>query len=261
MRCLPVALGLVVAMLAGQIKAAPIQKVADVPFSGGSQTVLYLAPAAPKAIAILFTGGAGRLKIEADGSIGVGGNFLVRTRAMWVERGIGVVIPDMPSSYSTLFNRRDTSEYADAVARLVAFAKSQADVPVWLIGNSQGTNAASNGGGRLTKGEIAGVVLTSTITRPGGKPQFLETVFDNRLSAINVPVLIVSHRADTCVQTPPADDDKVKAAVSAAPRSEVIMMDGGLPAKSDPCEASSAHGFYGVESETVQRIVEWMTGR
>jgi hypothetical protein len=252
---------LVVGLLALPVAAAPVQKVADVPFSGGSQTVVYLGPAAPKAIALLFTGGDGRLKIGTDGKIGQGGNFLIRTRDMWVERGIAVVIPDVPSGYGTLFNRRDSAEYADAIARLVAFAKSQADVPVWLIGTSQGTNAASNGGGRMTHGEIAGVVLTSTITQSGSSPQFRETVFDNSLGAINVPVLIVSHSADSCVQTPPADDDKVKAAVSAAPRSEVIMMSGGLPARSGPCEAQSAHGYYGVERETVQRIVDWMTGR
>jgi hypothetical protein len=242
-------------------QAAPVQKIAEVPFSGGSQRVLYIGPATPSAIVISFTGGDGQLKIAADGKIGQAGNFLVRTRDLWVERGLGVVIPDKPTGYSTLFNRRDTPEYADAVAQLVAFAKSQANVPVWLMGTSQGTNAASNGGAHLTHGEIAGVILTATITRPGGKPLFRETVFDNQLGAINVPVLIVSHSGDGSVQTPPGDGDKVKAAVSHSPRSEVILMRGGLPAKSDACEAYSEHGFYGVEAQTVQRIVDWMGGR
>ncbi len=249
------------AAITGGALAAPVQKVADVPFSGGSQTVLYVGPAAPTAIVISFTGADGKLKIAPDGKIGIGGNFLVRTRDLWVERGIGVVIPDMPSSYSTLYNRRDTAEYADAVAKLVAFAKAQANVPVWLAGTSQGTNAASNGAAYLTHGEIAGVILTATITRPGGKEQFRETVFDNKLAAINVPVLIVSHSSDECVQTPPLDNPKVKAALTGAPRSEIVLMNGGLPAKSSVCEAQSAHGFYGVEADTVQRIVDWMKTR
>jgi len=254
-------LALTVAMVAAYANAAPVQKVADVPFAGGSQAVLYVGPSAPTAIVVSFTGGAGQLKIGQDGKIGLGGNFLVRTREEWVQRGIGVVIPDMPAGYSTLFNKRNTPEYADAAAKLVAFAKSQANVPVWLMGTSQGTNAASNGGGTLTHGEIAGVILTSSITRRGGKPLYAETVFDNKLAAINVPVLIVSHNADGCVQTPASDGPKIKAALTASPRSEVILMSGGLPDKSDPCEAFSAHGFYGIEAETVQRIVDWMRGR
>ncbi|MEO8557991.1 MAG: hypothetical protein ABI439_02930, partial [Rhodospirillales bacterium] len=86
-------------------------------------------------------------------------------------------------------------------------------------------------------------------------------VFDNRLAAINVPVLIVSHAGDSCVQTPPGDGAKLKAALTASPRNEVVLMSGGLPAKSDACEAFAEHGFYGVEIETVQRIVDWMNRR
>jgi hypothetical protein len=248
-------------LAAGSSQAAPVQKVAEVPFAGGSQTVLYVGPLAPTAIVISFTGGAGQLKIAPDGRIGISGNFLVRTRELWVQRGLGVLIPDLPAGYSNLFNRRNTPEYADAIAKLVAFAKAQANVPVWLMGTSQGTNAAANGGATLTHGEIAGVVLTASITRPGGKPQYKETVFDNRLAVINVPVLIVSHGGDGCMQTPPGDGSRIKAALRASPRSEVVLMSGGLPAKSDACEAFSEHGFYGVEAETVQRIVDWMRGR
>src|SRR6185369_12635512 len=104
-------LALTVAMVAAYANAAPVQKVADVPFAGGSQAVLYVGPSAPTAIVVSFTGGAGQLKI------GQGGNFLVRTREEWVQRGIGVVIPDMPAGYSTLFNKRNTPEYADAAAK------------------------------------------------------------------------------------------------------------------------------------------------
>jgi hypothetical protein len=35
-------------------------------------------------------------------------------------------------------------------------------------------------------------------------------------------------------------------------------MSGGLPPKSRPCEARSAHGYFGVEAETIQRIADWM---
>jgi len=32
------------------------------------------------------------------------------------------------------------------------------------------------------------------------------------------------------------------------------MVDGGKPAKSDPCKALSAHGFFGVEWKAVDKI-------
>lgn len=249
-----------VCLAAHQSIAAPVQKVAQVPFAGGSQTVLYIGPAAPSAIVINFPGGDGQVKIETDGTVGVGGNFVVRTRELWVQQGLGVVIPDVPGRYSTLFSRRNTAEYGDAVARLVAFAKSQANVPVWLVGTSQGTNAAANGGSRLTHGEIAGVVLTSSLTRKGNRPNLLETVFDDDLAAIDVPVLIVSHKDDSCELSPPSDAARIKAALSHSPRSDIILISGGLPPKSRPCEARSAHGYFGVEAETVQRIADWMRG-
>jgi pimeloyl-ACP methyl ester carboxylesterase len=238
--------------------AAPLQKVAQVPFAGGSQTVLYVGPAAPSAIVINFPGGDGLVKIGADGTVGLGGNFVVRTRELWVQHGLGVVIPDVPDRYNVLYNRRNTAEYGDAIAKLVAFAKSQANVPVWLVGTSQGTNAAANGGSRLTHGEIAGVVLTSSLTRQGNRPNLLETVFDNDLAAIDVPVLIVSHKDDGCELSPPSDATRIKAALSRAPRSDIMLMSGGLPPKSRPCEARSAHGYFGVEAETIQRIADWM---
>jgi two-component system OmpR family response regulator len=35
---------------------------------------------------------------------------------------------------------------------------------------------------------------------------------------------------------------------------ELTLLAGGLPAKSDPCEAMAEHGFFGIESEAVDKI-------
>ncbi len=134
-------------------------------------------------------------------------------------------------------------------------------MPVWLVGTSQGTNAAANGGGRLAHGEIAGAVLTSSITQPGNKPNLPATVFDNDLAAIDVPVLIVSHKDDACAMTPPSDAARIRSTLSHSPCSQGIDINGGLPPKSAAYEARSAHGYFGIEAETIQRIVEWMDGR
>ncbi len=47
-------------------------------------------------------------------------------------------------------------------------------------------------------------------------------------------------------------------ALTRAPRKDVVVMDGGLPAQSEPCEALSAHGYLGIEAQVVGTIVRWI---
>ena len=242
--------------LAGGARAA---SAVDLPAAGGgTQRVLYMQPANPVAALILFPGGDGVVKLGPDGTPGAGGNFLVRTRDSWVRQGMAVAIPDVPTTMQTLFNSRTTADYADDIGKIIAYIRTQTKAPIWLVGTSQGTNAAVGGASRMTKGEIAGIVLTSTLTRPGGKPDFKETVFAANLGAINVPVLILSHTGDKCNLTPPGDDATIKSALKSSPKAEVQMVSGGLPPISDPCEAMAEHGFYGIEDQVVAQISNWI---
>jgi len=220
--------------------------------------VLYIQPPNPAAALILFTGGDGHIKLQADGTPRAGGNFLVRTRDSWVKQGLAVAIPDVPDNQRTLFNHRTTDDYASDIRQIMAYVRTQTKAPIWLVGTSQGTNAAVGGASRMTKGEIAGIVLTSTLTRPGGKPDFKETVFAANLGAIDVPVLILSHTGDKCNLTPPGDDATIKSALKSSPKAEVQMVSGGLPPISDPCEAMAEHGFYGIEDQVVAQISNWI---
>jgi hypothetical protein len=236
--------------------ATPVVK--DIPFPGGSERTLLLSPGQPKATLILFPGGDGLVRLGPDGSIGAGGNFLVRSRIHWVEQGYAVLLPDVPADSSSLMGRRQGDSYAGAVAALVNYARQVNKAPVWLIGTSQGTNAAVNGASHMTHGEIAGVVLTSSLTRPGKAADLKETVFDANLAAIDVPVLIVSHSDDSCILSPPGDDGRIQAALIASPHVETMMISGGKPAASAACEAQSPHGFYGVEIDAIQRMGAWI---
>lgn len=69
---------------------------------------------------------------------------------------------------------------------------------------------------------------------------------------IKIPLLFVHHIKDGCVVTPYDD------AVRLSKDYPLISVFGGLPPKSDECDALSAHGYYGKESETVEEIVNWM---
>lgn len=104
-------------------------------------------------------------------------------------------------------------------------------------------NKLVGGASRMTRGEIAGVVLTSTLTREGAKPERKETVFAANLAAINVPVFTLSHSGDKCAITPPSDAANIKVALTSSPKVEVVVVSGGLPPVSDPCEAKAGHGL------------------
>ena len=250
---------LVVAVLAlGSSAAARAEgAVVDLPLGGGvSERVQYLAPARPIAALVLFPGGDGIVGLGLDGKIAHQGNFLVRTRRDWVDQGFAVAIPDVPSNLPDLWDQRLTPAYAEAVRQAVVFLRGKTTAPIWLVGTSMGTVAAANGASRLTAHQIAGLVLTSTVTKPGGDGH--ETVFGANLAAIDVPVLILSHEGDRCKETPPADRPRIKAALTGATTVEIATLGGGLPPKSGPCEAKAEHGYYGIEAQAVGAIAAWI---
>jgi pimeloyl-ACP methyl ester carboxylesterase len=246
-------------LLAARSSADSAPVVKDIAYAGGSERALLLMPAQPaKAAVVLFPGGDGVIGLGEDGTISANGNFLVRSRKHWVERGYAVVLPDVPDGESDLKGERLGAGYAAAVAALVDYAKQQTHARVWLIGTSQGTNAVANAASRMTHGEIAGIVLTSTLTEEGNRPDLRETVFGANLAAIDVPTLIVSHTDDACNLSPPSDGARLKAALTGAPAVDIITLSGGKPPISGPCEAKAPHGFYGVEIEAITDIDAWI---
>ena len=126
-----------------------------------------------------------------------------------------------------------------------------ADTPVFLIGTSRGTLSAANGGRALT-GRIAGVVLTATMFLAARSGRGLSG-FD--YTTIRSPLLFAHHIEDGCFVTP------YRNAKSLAEKFPLITVQGGDAARSDPCEAFSAHGFLGKERETVEAIVNWMLNK
>jgi hypothetical protein len=79
---------------AANAQAAPTDvTVIDLPLSGGDvQRVWYRQPEQPVAVLVMLAGSGGVLSIDSGGGIRNEGNFLVRTRAQWIERGFAVAI-------------------------------------------------------------------------------------------------------------------------------------------------------------------------
>jgi pimeloyl-ACP methyl ester carboxylesterase len=220
---------------------------------GGTQRVLYARPASPKGTIIMLPGGAGDLGVEDDGGISHGNNFVVRTRALWLDRGYALVIPDALNGQN-MRGLRSSPEYAQAVASLVSFAHAQAPGPVFLLGTSQGSIAAMNGAAHLSDSTLSGVVLTESVTRESKSG---ETVFDASPEHVTVPALIVANRDSACRVAPAEDAPRIAAAMPRAPEVKILYVQGGVT-RSRACGSLSPHGYLGIERAVVERIVAWL---
>jgi hypothetical protein len=229
--------------------------VSDLRVTSGTERVLFLEAQGARALVVLLPGSDGIVGLDSGGGVHqLGGNFLVRTIGQWVAQGFDVVLPDAPNETS-LLGQRHLPAYADAISRAIDFGRSRANLPVWLIGTSQGSTAAVNGAAHLGS-KVSGVVLASSVTRPGRAG---ETLFEAEPGAIAVPALVVSNQYDTCAVSPPGDAPNVLAAVTRAPRKELVMVTSSQIAKrSDPCDGMSPHGYLGIEAAVVQRISDWI---
>ena len=221
---------------------------------GGHQRALYDTPPNPKATIVMLPGGTGDIGIRRNGDLLHDDNFVVRTRARWTERGFAVLIPDAING-GNLRGIRSSAAYASLVGNLVHFAHKQASGHVFLLGTSQGSIAAMNGAAHIDSSELAGVVLTESVSVLGGSH---ETVFQADPQDVRVPALIVANRDDRCNVAPPGNAQRIAAAMSAAPSVKVMEVSGGEQHSADACGSLTPHGYYGIETQVVDAIAGWM---
>jgi pimeloyl-ACP methyl ester carboxylesterase len=232
---------------------------------GVKQAFILIKPEKPVAAVILFAGGHGNLGLKSASSMAWGAqNFLVRTRDQFAAQGLMVAVVDAPSDQKSARGMnaefRMSKGHATDIQAVIDYLKKQANVPVWLVGTSMGTFSAAGGGIALR--DLGGIVLTSTITRSqpnwniaGSHPNGVASM---RLAAVSVPTLIMSHRKDGCDITPAADSPKLVRALTKSRKVETVLLDGGSPPQSDPCQARSQHGFLGIEGQAVNGIVKFI---
>lgn len=235
-------------------------QVADVPSRPGvTQRILVITPDKPKAAVILFAGGDGGLTLEADGRIPkLSGNFLVRSRQLFVDQGLTTVVIDAPSdkqSYPFLSGHRQTDDHVADAKTVIAWLRQQSQIPVWLIGTSRGTQSVGHIATRLpvTDGGPDGIVLTATVVSDPRSRAVPEMALDR----IKIPVLVAHHRGDACRVCRYSDVPRLMERLTTPPRKELITFNGGI-STGDPCEARAHHGFNGIERKVVQRIAAWI---
>lgn len=247
-------------LIATSTAAQPLRTI-DIPTrTGVTQRFLVITPDKPKAAVILFAGGDGGLTLEADGRIPkLAGNFLVRSRQLFADRGLTTVVIDAPSDMQSpphLAGNRQTAEHVTDVRAVIAWLRDQAKIPVWLIGTSRGTQSAAYVATQLppADGGPDGIVLTASIVRDTRT----RAVPEMELGRLRIPVLVAHHRQDSCRLCLFADVPLLMERLTAAPRKELLAFDGGINV-GNPCEARAWHGFNGIEGEVVERIAAWIT--
>lgn len=240
---------------------AQTQRVVDIPTRPSvTQRMIVLKVDNPKAAVMLFAGGHGGLQISPTGSMKWGdGNFVVRSRQMFADQGLMVVVVDAPSDRQSppyLGGFRQESDHVADIKAVIAWLKQQISIPVWLVGTSRGTQSAAFIATQIapSEGGPDGIVLTSSIladTRSRPLPKM-------PLGKIQVPTLVVHHRQDGCAHCRYEDLPQLMEKLTAVPRRELLTFEGGIT-KGDPCQAMAYHGFNGIEKEVVTKIAEWIT--
>jgi dienelactone hydrolase len=231
---------------------------------GAKQAFILIKPdGKPVASVVLFAGGHGALGLRSASSMKWGaGNFLVRTRDMFAAKGLMVAVIDAPSDQQNGMRGtfRMGNAHAGDIGAVVAYLRKEADIPVWLVGTSMGTFSAA--GGAIGAKGVDGLVLTSSITRAkrdwkiaGSHP---DGVASMALGKVKVPTLVVSHVKDGCDITPAADAPKLQKRLVGAKPLEVVLLEGGSPPQSAPCDARAQHGFLGIEGKAVDAIASFV---
>jgi hypothetical protein len=205
-----------------------------------------------KSVAILFPGGAGYIAL-GPGQEMHNTNFLVRTRAMFVNGGVAAAVIDGPSDANRMSDgfRMSAEHAADIGAVVKDLRRRFPQAKIFLVGTSRGTVSAAYSGLALGSA-VDGVVLTSTVFNANRAGSGVAGV---DFTGFKVPLLFVHHREDGCNVCP------YSGAARLAERFPLISVSGGLPPQTGPCDPLSAHGYFGKEAETVAAITQWIAGK
>lgn len=205
---------------------------------------------------VLFPGHPGIMRLREEGGLPryeLGGNFLVRSRRHWLDGETLVVVVDAPSDQWSTFSQvfRESPRYGADVAALLKELERRYKVEDWtFVGTSEGSVSAYHAA-RLNPGLARRLVLTASLlvaTRNG--PGLSGVSWE----ALPARLLWVHHEEDPCAYTA-YKDVKRFAEMS---RSPLLTVRGGGPGRGDACMAYTAHGFIGMERQTVEAMLSWV---
>lgn len=249
----------------GHIKAtaAPYEEIVHVAVRKGVDEPVLLSMVSkdqkPRRIVMLFPGGDGVMRIQQRARgiwFHLWGNYLIRTRAQFVDAEDIAVSVDMPNDEYCCANDRfrlGERHASDVGAIMAALAARFPGAEFYLVGTSKGTVSAAALGAKLGP-KVAGVVLTSTVMQGGGDGPGL-SIFD--FDTLKVPVLLVHHKSDYCRVSP-----YYAAAKLAQERHfPLVTVTGSEGAHGPDCQAFAPHGYPGREKQVAAAIMQWLKTR
>lgn len=223
--------------------------------------VLFVKSKAPSTVAIIMlagilAGGEGSFfDVSPDGgSIKKSRSFLLRTVDQFADRGFSVAVMNPPSDKNNRMSDdyRTSKEHVEDVSKIIGVLNDKGFDAIYLIGTSRGTLSASYLGAKLKHKSVKGVILTSTNVK---------LVKWTPISDIEYPVLFVHHKDDGCKAHQYGDAVALSKKLARSPRVDFISVEGGNTPESGPCQAISAHGFFGIETQVVDAISNWISDR
>jgi hypothetical protein len=257
--------------LAGLIPAAAAaDPMVEISSRGEKIRAVLLKPDNPKGSVILFAGANGRLDITAGGEITkLRFNQLVRTRELYAQAGYATLVPDIAPSFKVGANNvvdlyRASRGFAQDVGAMVKYLRGVVPKPVVVVGTSRGSLSVANGVAKLRSeqdGRPDAAVLTSAFMRVGAGVEGLTIwkIASGNARSLDVPTLLVWHVNDTCQHTAASSVGPFRTWYQGSGRKLAERsFSGGLPAESEPCEARSPHGFWGLDPEVVGAITGWI---
>jgi dienelactone hydrolase len=246
--------------------------IVEIESRGQKVRAVLLKPANPKGAVILFAGANGRLDITPDGDITkLRFNQLVRTRALYERSGYVTLVPDIAPGFKAgasdvVEQYRASRAYAQDIGAMVKYLRGLVPKPIVAVGTSRGSLSVANAVAKL-KGEGSqrpdAAVLTSAFLRLGTHAPDL-TVFkiaNGNARALDVPTMVVWHVADACPHTLASAVPPFRTWYRGSGRTLTEKsFSGGSRPESEPCEARSPHGFYGLDAEVVGAITGFVAG-
>ncbi len=204
----------------------------------------------------LFPGYPGIMRLrEEEGRqrYELGANFLIRSRWHWLDEEILVLTVDAPSDQWGSFSQqfRETPRYGEDVRALLQEAGRRYGIPAWtLVGTSEGSISAFHAA-RMNPALAPRLILTSSLFLGGRIGPGLSGISTEGMAT---RLLWVHHESDPCTYTPYRSAREF----AERTRSPLLTVRGGGPERGAPCMPYSAHGFVGIERETVQAMRSWV---
>jgi len=204
----------------------------------------------------LFPGYPGIMRLrEEDGQpkFELRGNFLVRSRRQWLDEEILVVVVDAPSDQWATFTQyfRESPRYGMDVEALLREVDRRYSVRDWtFVGTSEGSISAFHAA-RMNPQLARRTILTASLFQSTRNGPGLSVVNWAELSA---ELLWVHHESDPCPYTSYRDAREF----SKRSGKPLLTVRGGGLGRGEVCEALTAHGFIGVEPETVLAMRSWV---